>query len=470
MKLIRNTIGQKLTLLYLVLFVVCFAFTHTAGTDYIRDKVVEETADMLHEAGDVILTRHIEQQTYTDDTIRNFQSHIEIGAETANCRILLVNTDGDVLIDTTNPKVNDNVYRYDASFLMEDFMENVSMDKLVEDPVFCVTLPIKNCVFLNGYVVMMTPMSQIEKRTSYYFNILDGLFYIIMGMLLIVFILLYITNTLPLRKLIREAKAFSIRRDNPPIKMHTNDEYYDLAETLNIIGEEMSKFDEYQKMFIANISHDFRSPLTSIRGYAEAILDGTIPYENKDRYLNTILFETDRLNHLTSNLLTLNTFDQSSIFLEKSTFDIHTCIRNTVDSLEGSASKKNVSFILDFDSSSELNVSADINRIQQVVHNLIDNAIKFSHNDSSIVIGTKTKGDKAFISVKDTGIGIAKKDIKKIWERFYKSDTSRGKDKKGTGLGLCICKEIIDAHKQTINVVSTEGVGSEFVFTLKVAK
>ncbi len=109
-----------------------------------------------------------------------------------------------------------------------------------------------------------------------------------------------------------------------------------------------------------------------------------------------------------------------------------------------------------------------MSKIQQVLYNLLDNAIKFSHIDSAITIETTEKNEKVFISVKDTGIGIPKDSIKKIWERFYKTDLSRGKDKKGTGLGLSIVKEIVLAHNENINVISTEGVGTEFIFTLPI--
>jgi signal transduction histidine kinase len=114
--------------------------------------------------------------------------------------------------------------------------------------------------------------------------------------------------------------------------------------------------------------------------------------------------------------------------------------------------------------------TADFSKIQQVLYNLIDNAIKFSHPDSTITIETTEKNDKVFVSVKDTGIGIPKDSLKKIWERFYKTDLSRGKDKRGTGLGLSIVKEIIQAHGENINCISTEGVGTEFIFTLPIAK
>jgi signal transduction histidine kinase len=114
-------------------------------------------------------------------------------------------------------------------------------------------------------------------------------------------------------------------------------------------------------------------------------------------------------------------------------------------------------------------VYGDYPKIQQVLYNLIDNALKFSNPKSSIKITTGSRGSKVFISVKDTGIGIPKKDVQKIWDRFYKADQSRGKDKHGTGLGLSIVKSIINAHGENIDCISTEGVGTEFVFTLPVA-
>ena len=115
----------------------------------------------------------------------------------------------------------------------------------------------------------------------------------------------------------------------------------------------------------------------------------------------------------------------------------------------------------------EVYVHADKSKIQQIIYNLTDNAIKFSHHDSSIRIETHVKNEKVFVAVKDSGIGIPKESLGKIWERFYKTDLSRGKDKKGTGIGLAIVKEIIQAHGENINVISTEGVGTEFIFTLQ---
>ena len=224
-----------------------------------------------------------------------------------------------------------------------------------------------------------------------------------------------------------------------------------------------------QKKFVANVSHDFRSPLTSIHGYLEAMIDGTIPPEMFDKYLNIVLNETERLTKLTNSLLTLNNLNTRGMLLDRTDFDINQVIRGTAASFEGTCRKKTIAIeaVLTDDS---MYVNADMGKIQQVLYNLIDNAIKFSHHDSIIRVETSVKKNKLFVSVKDTGIGIPKDDQKLIWDRFYKSDLSRGKDKKGTGLGLSIVKEIINAHKEHINLISTEGVGSEFIFSLPLSQ
>ena len=285
-----------------------------------------------------------------------------------------------------------------------------------------------------------------------------------------VFLLIYIFNVRPLRKLRNGAKDFSINHENPPILIKSNDEYGELARTLNVIGEELSKFDDYQRKFISNISHDFRSPLTNIQGYVQAMKDGIIPADNQKKYLDIILYETERLTKLTSNLIDVNNYDRDNILLDPENFDIHEAIHKTCESLEGTADRKKIKLENLFCQQEPLLVFADHAKILQVLHNLIDNAIKFSNPDSAVCISTRTKGEKVFISVKDSGIGIPKDDLGLIWDRFYKTDLSRGKDKLGSGLGLSISKEIINAHRQTINVVSTVGVGSEFVFTLSKAQ
>ena len=205
-----------------------------------------------------------------------------------------------------------------------------------------------------------------------------------------------------------------------------------------------------------------------MRGYLEAMLDGTIPPELHEKYIGVVLNETDRLTKLTNSLLTLNNLTTKGMILDKSTFDLNQVIKNTAMSFEGTCRERLISIELVL-TGDEMYVHADMVKIQQVLYNLVDNAIKFSHKNSSIKIETVEKSSKLMVSVKDNGIGIPKDSLRLIWDRFYKTDLSRGKDKKGTGLGLSITKEIIQSHNENINVVSTEGVGTEFIFTLEKA-
>ncbi len=247
--------------------------------------------------------------------------------------------------------------------------------------------------------------------------------------------------------------------------VESEDEMGYLAATLSYMASEIARSEDDQKKFVANVSHDFRSPLTSIKGYLEAMIDGTIPPEMHEKYLSILLNETERLTKLTNSLLTLNNLNTKGIMLNKSDFDINGVIRNVAASFEGTCRERTIAIELVL-TGDQMYVFADVDKIQQVLYNLLDNAIKFSHHDSIIKMETTEKHNKIFVSVKDSGIGIPKDDLKLIWDRFYKSDLSRGKDKKGTGLGLSITKEIIRSHGENINVISTEGVGTEFIFSL----
>ncbi len=273
----------------------------------------------------------------------------------------------------------------------------------------------------------------------------------------------------PMNRIVRSAEKFMDGRAHPPIPYNKDDELGRLTASINYLASKVDNSGQYQRKFISNISHDFRSPLTSIKGYVEAMLDGTIPPEMQDRYLGIVLSETERLNKLTEGLLTLNTLDDRHLYLNLTDFDLIPVIQNTLASFEGSSGKKGIRIETIFPEET-LFVHADLERIQQVFYNLIDNAIKFSQQDGLIRISLSVRRKLVFVSVKDFGEGIKSENLPKIWDRFYKTDTSRGRDKKGSGLGLSIVREIIQLHNQNINVVSTEGVGTEFVFSLDAAE
>ena len=329
--------------------------------------------------------------------------------------------------------------------------------------------PITYNYTVPGYVVINYPMESImekQEKIMLISYITLGIVFILSTIILIVFTdAVYI----PLNQVTTAAEKYAEGDLKYTFDVNRTDEMGYLCAQLNYMASRLSEQEDNQKKFIANVSHDFRSPLTSIRGYLEAMVDGTIPPEMHDKYLSILLNETERLTKLTNSLLTLNNLNTTGMVLEITDFDINKVIKDTIETFEGTCKNKmlKVNLVL---SGKELFVSADMTRIQQVLYNLIDNAIKFSDNEKTIKIETTEKNDTAFVSVKDEGIGIPKDSLKHIFDRFYKTDLSRGKDKKGTGLGLSITKEIIKAHHENINVISTEGVGTEFIFTLPKSK
>lgn len=278
-------------------------------------------------------------------------------------------------------------------------------------------------------------------------------------------LIFYLKLYRPMNRISEAAAHYMEGTSHPQFYYNNDDELGRLTAALKYLADAADSSTEYQRKFISNVSHDFRSPLTSIKGYVEAMLDGTIPPELQERYLRIVLSETERLNKLTEGLLLLNSFDDNGVYLEMTEFDISDIIRQTIDTFEGICQKKNLVIQTAFPPKPAI-VFADMGRIQQVIYNLLDNAIKFSYPGKEILISVTIRKQLVYVSVKDFGEGIPKENLDKIWDRFYKTDISRGRDKKGTGLGLSIVKEIILAHHQNINVISTVGAGTEFVFTL----
>ena len=392
-------------------------------------------------------------------------------------RIMFITPSGDVILDTNNSST-DKSNEDRILFSINDFDYGDLKGKhdilwdfygLFSEPALSVFSPISNSFEIKGYVVINIPESAIVERVYDTFNTN----YLTLAIVLILssaFLVLYFFQVhRPIKEITRATNEYSKGNLSYHVKPMHNDEIGRLGMSLDYMASQLNESDKFQQKFLSNISHDFRSPLTSIKGYLEAIQDGTIPPEMLDKYIGIKLFETERLTKLTSNILTLNELDPKSVRLDISTFDLNSIIRHTVETFEGTCKKKGIKFNITYANSVQ-NVKADKGRIQQVIYNLIDNAIKFSKENSYIYITVKEKGEKAQISIKDTGCGIAKEDIDKIWDRFYKSDSSRGRDKKGSGLGLSITKEVIQAHGENIDVVSTVGVGTEFIFTLELAK
>lgn len=247
------------------------------------------------------------------------------------------------------------------------------------------------------------------------------------------------------------------------------DELAALTSSFNAMADSLERSEELRNEFIANVSHELKTPMTTIAGFADGILDGTIPKEEEDKYLATIADETRRLSRLVRHMLSLSRMRSEGLDMTKRRdFDLNELIIRTLLNFETRAEDKNLDMDLQLPED-HMTVTADPDSITQVIYNLLDNAIKFADKGSTVTVALWKQNGKAYVSVKDRGDTIPPDDLPLIFDRFHKSDRSRSKDRDGVGLGLYLVKSILDAHNEDIAVTSADGV-TEFVFTLTLSR
>lgn len=268
----------------------------------------------------------------------------------------------------------------------------------------------------------------------------------------------------PVNQICETVNHYSEGDTSVRIKIYSDDEISKLAEAINEMMDTIERNDKNKDTFLASVAHDLRTPMTTISGFADGILDGTIPPDRQHQYLATISEETKRLSRLISTLLTTTKMQNQKIYPKP--FNITEKAISTLFTFEGQIDDKHLN--VEIVNSEPVNVNADPDVIHQVLYNLIHNAVKFSPTGGSLVVDVredKQKG-KAFITIRNDGAGIPEEDVPHVFEKFYKSDPSRGLDKSGMGLGLFIVKTAIDNHKEKITVESGRDKGCAFTFTL----
>ncbi len=468
----KLSIYIKFIFIYVVGAILSFVFVTEGTSRMIMDYLTTKKADDLYREA-ALLSNDYARDYYRSRTASSLELvyiHLSALDTYLDAGIWMIDIDGKVILESGNSLVRPDTSTHiiedfdPASFGSSYYMTGDFFGEFKQDTLSVIS-PINYNYRVRGYLVIHTAMSALETEKENILNIMYITLAVLLVLALTAFLIVGFILYYPLKKITKAASEYAVGNLTYQVEVDTEDEFGHLADSMNLMAKELNEKEEYERKFVANISHDFRSPLTSIKGYVEAMMDGTIPVELQEKYFNIVLFETDRLKKLTEELLTLNSFGSKRGMLDISDFDINAVIKNTAAAFEGRCTKRRISIQLLFESKQQM-VKADIGKIQQVLYNLLDNAVKFSNDGSSIEIETTLKHEKVFVSVKDHGVGIPRESQKKIWERFYKTDSSRGKDKRGTGLGLAIVKEIIQAHDEHINVVSTEGVGTEFSFSL----
>ena len=468
----KKTLYLKFVFAYIIFGCFGFIVVATFSSNLTLEHVKRETADTLYKEASLISRTYAADLYNNEITIESAYGQLNALGTYLSSSIWIVNPSGTVVLnsdgltDVNNPKI---IEGFDPSLTLNSYYITGNFFNQFDEEMLSIFTPITSNYKVKGYVIIHKPMEEIRDSSDSLLNVTYVTLVVLIFLSLI--ILLFFTEMfyLPLKKIITATENYANGNMHYEFSVDSNDEMGYLAASLNYMATEIARSEDNQKKFVANVSHDFRSPLTSMKGYLEAMLDGTIPPELHEKYIGIVKNETERLTKLTNSLLTLNNLNTKGMVLERTDFDINQVIRNTVATFEGTCFAKQISISLIL-TGELMMVNGDITKIQQVLYNLLDNAIKFSYKDSTITIETREKKNKLFVSVKDCGIGIPKESLKMIFDRFYKTDLSRGKDKKGTGLGLSITKEIVLSHGENINVISTEGVGSEFIFTLAKAE
>lgn len=270
----------------------------------------------------------------------------------------------------------------------------------------------------------------------------------------------------PLRNLSRAAKSFAAGQLDVRVDIRGSDEIAELGIAFNNMASSLATLEDTRRTFLANVSHDLRTPMTTIAGYIDNILAGTIPPDKHEYYLHIIATEVRRLSRLVNSLLDISRIQAGERKFTMTSFDVCELARQVLISFEQRIDEKRLDVSFDCDED-RMMVIADRDAIHQILYNICDNGIKFSRNGGAYKINLREMNKKIYISVYNEGSGIPAEDIPHIFDRFYKSDKSRGLDKTGVGLGMYIAKTIIDAHGETISVSSKQGEYCEFTFTLK---
>lgn len=333
-------------------------------------------------------------------------------------------------------------------------------------PVYTFEIPIFPKGVFQGAIMMHTSIEELKGALKKVYEIIwiSAVFAIIVSCIVIYYLSQRII-IIPLAKINYAADKISKGEVEKRVSIKSKDEIGTLAKSFNSMADSLEEVEKNRRDFISNVSHEIRSPITSIKGFIGGILDGVIPKEKENYYLSVAYEEIQRLTRLVNDLLDLSAIEAGQFKLRIEEIDINEIIRICVIKFETKIKEKKlkVDVLMHED---RLYVAADRDRITQVVTNLVDNAIKYGAEEGNVKISTRSKGDKALISVFNDGPSIPEEDLKHIWNRFYKADKSRT-SKMSTGLGLSIVRSILTQLGEDIWVENKQSQGVTFTFTLK---
>ncbi len=482
-----NSLFTKYFCAFLVLEFFCFAVLGVAFGFFAFGNWSEQALELLSENSENVasLTSEIlatRMDTDARGSIFLLCNNINLISNSIDADIFVCNTEGDIILCkdlvSEDYTVSENgeclvhsLYHVPDSVLKSALEGGFSSSKTKLDGMYVkYQLASVRPVTVNGNAVAavfaVKPVS--SGAFTYYKNIikmflLSASFALIVGAVAIYF---FTGNLIrPLRDMSKATKAYAMGDFSYRVKVRGGGELENLLKAFNSMASSLASLENSRRSFVANVSHELKTPMTTIGGFIDGILDGTIPPENQSYYLEIVSNETKRLSRLVVAMLNMSKIEAGELKLKPKKFNICNDIFNVFISFEQKIEEKNIE-ICGLDVLEPTYVTADEDMIHQVIYNLVDNAVKFTENGKITAFVNKNENKSVSVIIRNTGAGIQTEELSKIFERFYKVDKSRSYDVKGAGLGLYIVKTIVEMHGGTVQADSREGEYTEFRITL----
>ncbi|MBQ7713382.1 MAG: HAMP domain-containing histidine kinase [Oscillospiraceae bacterium] len=445
-----------LVLLGLAFFALSYSYTRSA-----------RAADMRAKAG--VVSRMVSSYVM-NGSLSGMRELATFAASVTEEDFLICNLQGSVLL-TSDAALEGRVLTLPegmtgAILAGNDSFDRTTLGDVYEDRHFAVGVPIESMGQTVGVVLAVT---EARELTAMWRGFVGVFFMTAVTTLLVAFVMsawISMRQSRPIREMAEATRRFA--DGNFDVRMRGYDDPLEIAElaaSFNNMADSLQETERQRREFIANVSHELKTPMTSIAGYTDGILDGTIPPEQERQYLRIISDEARRLSRLVRRMLDISRLQSRE--LRKAPFDVCESMRRVLISMEKKITDRGLDVHADIPDGS-VTVLGDNDLITQVIYNLLENAAKFARAGSTLYLGVATANGKALVSVRNEGDTIPADEIPLLFERFHKSDKSRSEDRDGVGLGLYVVRTILDQHKEQIAVTSEDGV-TTFTFTVSLA-
>ena len=468
----KKSIFGQLFFFTMLVFIVSFCVIGSFLYGFLGNYLTKRNEAELNAVSGKLIEMTLAGQEYDAQQFQKFYNlNLNIISASTGTFIIVVDSKGQTLASSGEGIAVNVKSEYSKDVLMGENKKYIgTLGGLFNTTMLTVAKPIKaEGDKILGAVFINLPIPEINQMRTDVFRIFLTSACLVILVALVFTYILSSRMTKPIKAINNVAKSIAGGDFQRRVSIKAENEIGELGETFNNMADSLEQLEHVRRSFIANVSHELRTPMTTITGFVEGIMDGTIEPERQRQYLSIVLDESKRLSRLVTDLLDLSKMEQGEFPLELREFDINEMIRLNIIKSEKRITEKDIKLTVYFQQENQ-KVIADKDSIQRVVTNLMDNAIKFTQPGGFMDIRTGLANGKVFVAIQNSGIGIAKNELSHVFDRFYKTDKSRSQDKSGAGLGLYIVKNIIQSHGESIWAESEQGEYARFNFTLKPAK